>query len=137
MLPRGMSVTEPGKRKKRKRPKTNRVAGRRTDNDPLQSFEGDVNLDGVAAGEEKETANNFEEFFETDGDDADDGDDKKPKRTADGKIFMDTSDGTGRSTAGRNSWKEKRSRGKFSKKFQKKMRADGGGGSAKDGGGKW
>jgi hypothetical protein len=97
-----------------------------------------VNLDGVVAGEEKETANNYEEFFETDGDDADDdGDDKKPKRTADGKIFMDTSDGTGRSTAGRNSWKEKRSRGKFSKKFQKKMRLDGGGGSATGGGGKW
>ena len=75
---------------------------RRTDNDPLQSFnDGDVNLDDVAGDDAEEVEDDgFDDPLDNDGDE-----------------FGD--DGTGRSTAGRNAWKQKHGRGKFSRKYKK------------------
>lgn len=115
MLPRGMQVAEMNKRKKRRRARStnNRSASRRTDNDPLQSYEGGgVTLDGVAGDAD---------------DDAADGDAKTPEQAAKKtKVFIDSADGTGRSTSGRNQWKQKHGRGKFSRRFAKKHGVNGG-----------
>jgi ATP-dependent RNA helicase DDX56/DBP9 len=106
LLPRGMQVAETKKRRKRKI-KGNRLGHRRTDNDPLQSFnEDDVNLDGIA---DVENSNDdsidfgFEDPMDMDETDVNDG-----------------SGPTGRSTAGRNAWQRNHGRGKFSKKYKKK-----------------
>ena len=114
MLPRGMQVAEMNKRKKRRRARSsNRSASRRTDNDPLQSFEGgDVTLDGVI-GDDAGAG-------EVGGDASGEKEAKKPK------VFLDSADGTGRSTSGRNRWKEKHSRGQFSRRFKKKHGVNGG-----------
>ena len=46
---------------------------------------------------------------------------KKPKTSSEeSRVFLDTGDGTGRSTSGRQRWKEKRGKGKFSKKSKGK-----------------
>ena len=106
LLPRGMQVAETKKRKRRKR-NGNRSGLRRTDNDPLQSYDGDnVNLDGVAE-DGAETANAddaFEDAITMDGD-----------AEAD-----DHGDGNGRSTSGRKAWQEKHGRGKSSKKYKQR-----------------
>lgn len=100
MLPRGMQVAEMNKRKRKRRSRSNTTGTRRTDNDPLQSYEdGGVSIDDVADGEAPI---------------------KKQNADVERKVLMNTSDGTGKSTAGRNSWKEKHGRGKFSRRFQKK-----------------
>eukprot|EP00558_Chaetoceros_sp_UNC1202_P009228 CAMPEP_0197239470 /NCGR_PEP_ID=MMETSP1429-20130617/5934_1 /TAXON_ID=49237 /ORGANISM="Chaetoceros sp., Strain UNC1202" /LENGTH=216 /DNA_ID=CAMNT_0042698891 /DNA_START=147 /DNA_END=797 /DNA_ORIENTATION=- len=112
LLPRGMQVAATKKRKKRKRV-GNKRGLRRTDNDPLQSFDGDnVNLDGVAEGGEEETGGDGADTFE-DPMTMDDGDDE---------AADEQGDGLGKSTAGRNAWKEKRGRGKYSKKYQTKQK---------------
>lgn len=113
MLPRGMQVAEMNKRKKRRRARSsNRSASRRTDNDPLQSYEGgDVTLDGVAGAAEDATEG-----------DADTNEEAAKKA----KVFIDSADGTGRSTSGRNAWKQKHARGKFSRRFKKKHGVNGG-----------
>jgi hypothetical protein len=101
------------KRKKRKA----RVHGRREDNDPLKAFDGagDVNLEGVEGEEDDELA----EFFEN-GDDEQAN--KKQKTGEYNKVFTSTKDGTGKSTAGRNAWKERHKKGKFSNKKRKSER---------------
>ena len=114
MLPRGMQVAEMNKRKKRRRARSsNRSGSRRTDNDPLQSFEGgDVTLDGIVGDEAGPD--------EAGGDASGEKDAKKPK------VFLDSADGTGRSTAGRNRWKQKHARGQYSRRFKKKHGVNGG-----------
>ena len=115
MLPRGMQVAELNKRKKKRRRgrSSNRSASRRTDNDPLQTYEyGDVTLDGVAVDADDDAA---EEDANTP--------EPADKKT---KVFMDSADGTGRSTSGRNQWKKKHGRGKFSRRFAKKHGVNGG-----------
>jgi len=114
MLPRGMQVAEMNKRKKRRRVRSsNRSSSRRTDNDPLQSFEGgDVTLDGVVGDEA--------------GADGEGGDASGEKDAKKPKVFLDSADGTGRSTAGRNRWKQKHSRGQFSRRFKKRHGVNGG-----------
>jgi len=114
MLPRGMQVADLNRKRKRKRNKNRRDGRRRTDNDPLQTYDGsDVNLDSVegGGGEDEE----FAEFF-------DDGEGEGRKKSADNpeeKVLFNTRDGTGRSTSGRSAWKEKHRKGKFSGKRRK------------------
>lgn len=108
LLPRGMQVAKLNKKRKKKKA---RVHGRREDNDPLRSFDGagDVDLDDVAGNEDDELA----DFFDDDGDD--EAASKKLKKE-EGKLFKNARDGTGKSTAGRNQWKERHKKGKFSSK---------------------
>lgn len=114
MLPRGMHVADLNRKRKRRRNKNRTDGQRRTDNDPLQSYDGsNVSLDGVAG----ENADQFEEFFADDGQDEQDA--KKQKSEATDKVFVSTKDGTGRSTSGRTAWKEQHKKGKFSNKRRK------------------
>jgi hypothetical protein len=118
LLPRGMQVANLNRKRKKARnnPKKGTNGERRTDNDPLRSFDGEVNLDGVKEGEEDP----FAEFMDDgDGDDGDgEGEDgaKKQKTEKEKRVFTNTTDGTGKSTSGRNVWKEKHKKGKFSGK---------------------
>lgn len=116
MLPRGMQVAEMNKRKKRRRARSsNRSASRRTDNDPLQSYEGgDVTLDGVAGDADDGVV----------GGDTNTGTSEQDAKKA--KVFVDSADGTGRSSSGRNQWKQRHGRGKFSRRFAKKHGVNGG-----------
>mmetsp|Transcript_24996 Transcript_24996/g.35249 ORF Transcript_24996/g.35249 Transcript_24996/m.35249 type:complete len:682 (+) Transcript_24996:59-2104(+) len=122
MLPRGMQVAELNKKRKRRRVRGKGNNGqRRTDNDPLQSFDGDnVNLNGVA-GDEEGNKDEFSDFFMED----DNGEDEsKRQKVEKEKVYANTKDGTGRSTAGRNAWKEKHKKGKFSSKPRKSQRTN-------------
>mmetsp|Transcript_8291 Transcript_8291/g.9650 ORF Transcript_8291/g.9650 Transcript_8291/m.9650 type:complete len:692 (+) Transcript_8291:120-2195(+) len=113
LLPRGMQVADLNrKRKRRKNRKSNQS---RSNKDPLQSFnDGDVNLDGLE-GDDDDNDNEMPNFSQGD-------EDRNGKRqkledlSVEKKIFSSTGDGIGNSTAGRNSWKEKHRKGKFSKK---------------------
>jgi len=106
LLPRGMQVAETKKRKRRKR-NGNRSGLRRTDNDPLQSYDGEnVDLDGVA---------------ENDGNTNEDDGFVDPMDMDEDVVGDDpVGDGNGKSTSGRKNWQQKHSRGKFSKKGTKK-----------------
>jgi ATP-dependent RNA helicase DDX56/DBP9 len=115
LLPRGMQVAKANKKRKKKKARVH--GGRRTDNDPLQAFDGAgaVDLNNVA-GKDDEGDDGMAEFFEDD-DDEEEPSKKKQKPEASGKkIFTGTQDGTGQSTAGRNKWKERHKKGKFSGK---------------------
>lgn len=91
--------------RKRKRRKNRAQRQRSSAKDPLQSFnDGDVNLDGLG-GDDEEDMPDFGS------------DQKKQKREEpEKKTLLTTKDGAGKSTAGRNAWKEKHKKGKFSKK---------------------
>ena len=124
LLPRGMQVANLNRRRKKRKHKRGRqnTGERRSDNDPLQNFDGDANLDGVRGAEDDEHDDAFAEFMDN-GDDDDDGasSPSKRQRTAaagdeEQRIFTSTRDGTGRSTSGRTAWKEKHRKGKFSGK---------------------
>lgn len=117
------------RKRKRRKNKTGDKKGnpqqRRLEKDPLQSFnDGDVNLDGL------EGAEDGDDGFEEDMPDFSPGDHgersaKKQKRDdplTEKKLFTNTRDGTGKSTAGRNAWKEKHRKGKFSGKKRKSER---------------
>jgi ATP-dependent RNA helicase DDX56/DBP9 len=114
LLPRGMQVAKPNKKRKKKKARIH--GGRRTDNDPLQAFDGAgaVDLDKVAGKDDDDDG--MAEFFDDD-DDEEEPSKKKPKpEVSETKIFTGTQDGTGQSTAGRNKWKERHKKGKFSGK---------------------
>lgn len=102
--------------KKRKKKKARVHGGRREDNDPLRSFDGagSVNLESVAGEDDDDV---LAEFFEDDS--AELGSNKKQKIEEERKIFTSTHDGTGKSSAGRNAWKERHKKGKFSNKERK------------------
>jgi len=110
LLPRGMQVANMTRKRKKNRNKRGTDGARRSDNDPLQSFDGVVNLDGVKEGEDDP----FAEFM----DDGEGGGTGKKQKTvaAEKKVFANTKDGTGQSTSGRTAWKEKHKKGKFSGK---------------------
>lgn len=113
LLPRGMQVVNLNKKRKKKRIRR-MIDYRQAKNDPLKDFDGDVNLDGVAGDDVDES---MSEFFE------DDSGEPEPKRQKqDPKIFNNTRDGTGKSTAGRNTWKERHRKGQFSSKKRMKDR---------------
>ena len=114
------------KKKKKKRRNNNRRGERRKDNDPLHAHDGSgVTLDGVAtatADDNVDSVNNDEnnvddsEYFDGDGIVEDDNamDDEDNKRQ---KIDRDTYDeGMGKSTAGRQRWKERHNKGMYSNK---------------------
>jgi len=141
LLPRGMQVANLNRKKKKRRTRKNRGSGdgaRRLDNDPLQAFDGDVTLEGVEGSNDRDAEdgtgledgdNDFAEFMADDyGSDEGGGpSSKKQKTEEDGaantaKIYTGTADGTGQSTAGRNAWKEKHRKGKFSGKKRKSER---------------
>jgi len=130
MLPRGMQVDESVSRKRRKKKtRSQKLASgsraRNKANDPLQNFDGDVNMDGLLAedddeggGDEAGGALEVEKYF--DGADDDDDDDEMTKK-AKNQSFLDNmqhTDGYGKSTAGRNAWKQKHNKGKFNRKLQ-------------------
>lgn len=105
-------------RKKRKRRNKRGTGGiRRSDNDPLQNFDGgEVDLEGLAD-------NDDNDMDMPDFDQSGERDPKKPKTDdLSAKVFANTSDGTGKSTAGRNAWKERHRKGKFSGKKRKSER---------------
>lgn len=126
MLPRGMQVDESVSRKRRKKKTRSqkRAAGtsaRNKANDPLQNFDGDVNMDGLAGDDDDN--NDGDEAGGLDGEDkffdgADDDDDVLTKEEKN-QAFLDDDEGFGKSTAGRNAWKKKHSRGKFNSKVLK------------------
>ena len=121
LLPRGMQVANLNRKRKRRKNKKGTNFQRRSNNDPLQSFNGEVNLDGVAEGGENEDQSDPFQDFMDDGEDnvGPDESSKKIKTAAEKKLLFSAKDGTGRSTAGRNEWKEKHRKGQFSKKKRK------------------
>jgi len=121
MLPRGMEVAEVSKKKRKKKTRSQRIASRtrNKDNDPLQNFDGDVNMDGLAGDEDGDDEEDVEEDKFFDGVEDDGADVSKEVKN---QAFLDMEDeGYGKSTAGRNAWKEKHNKGKFNKrKLQEK-----------------
>lgn len=110
LLPRGMQVANLNRKKRKRRSK--KTAG---SNDPLQDFDADVDLNGL-----EDNDGPFSEFME-------DGNDSSPQKKQkvlqeEAKVFTNTKDGTGKSTAGRNLWKEKHRKGQFSGKKRKSER---------------
>jgi len=116
-------------KRKKKRRRTNRakvntdsksqsVSERRKDNDPLLS--GDVNDLGIEGEGEDD---DFEDPMEEANDDAavemSTMKNSKDTDASKNRAVLSTTDGTGRSTSGRNAWKEKRRKGKFNQRKQK------------------
>lgn len=121
LLPKGMQVAANLHKKKRKRRKQKQMEQEqhRASKDPLQSFQADVTLDGVAGQEEDE----YEEDEAVAMNDDDDEEIPAAKRAkTESKVFASTQDGTGKSTAGRNAWKERHNKGKFKTSKQKNGR---------------
>jgi len=120
LLPRGMQVAATRKRKRRRiKNRSGTVQGqRRKDNDPLQSYEGaGMDLDGVedVGGDDAAKDDGFNDPFEGDEDDTND---KKQKNN---NVVLDTDHGHGRSTAGREAWKQRHGKGKYNRKYTKKQ----------------
>lgn len=115
-----MQVADLNRKRKRRRNKHRSDGRRRTDNDPLQSFDSEgVNLDSVEGDDGNGdddgdgSTDEFAEFFDS----VDKG--QKKGTGASEKVVFSTRDGTGRSTSGRSEWKEKHRKGKFSGKRRK------------------
>jgi ATP-dependent RNA helicase DDX56/DBP9 len=111
LLPRGMQVANLNRKRKKRRNKNGTGGARRSDNDPLQAFDGAANLDGVEDSEKDP----FAEFMD-DGEEA--GNPSKKQKTEEGerKMVLNTKDGTGKTTSGRNAWKEKHKKSQYSGK---------------------
>lgn len=129
LLPQGMQVANLNRRKRKKKRKHGQRGAatgiRRSDNDPLQNFDADVNLDGVRGSDGDADADGdgdgaFADFMDDGEYDDDSSSPNKKQKTGDAeqekKVFTSTKDGTGRSTSGRTAWKEKHKKGKFSGK---------------------
>jgi ATP-dependent RNA helicase DDX56/DBP9 len=116
LLPQGMQVANLNRKRKRKKNKHGRTDGkRRLDNDPLHTV-------NVVTGDGDE-ADPLAAFLDDDGDNDDNNDvehndieTKKTKVEGDSKVFANTRDRTGHSTAGRNEWKARHRKGRFSNK---------------------
>lgn len=115
MLPRGMEVAADVSRKKRKKKtRSQRMASRARNkvNDPLQNFDGEVNMDGLAGSDDEGEQVEDDKYF-----DGVDDDDAEVSKEVKNRAFLDMEDeGYGKSTAGRNAWKLKHGKGKFNKK---------------------
>ncbi|KAL7531669.1 hypothetical protein ACHAXR_004166, partial [Thalassiosira sp. AJA248-18] len=148
MLPRGMEVDENVSRKRRKkktRSQKKKIAAaasgsgreRNKANDPLQNFDGDVTMDGLLvdnnndddSGGGNDDLEEEDKFFD-EMDNDDDGDDDEDEKEAKNRAILDMPnndggggggdyDGYGKSTAGRNAWKQKHNKGKFNRKLQR------------------
>lgn len=117
LLPRGMQVANLNRKRKRKKNRGKQGQMRRSDNDPLQNFDAEVNMDGLGGEGTTDFDEDMPEFGGADEDSA-----KKQKKESEKKVYASTRDGTGKSTAGRNAWKEKHRKGKFSGKRRKSER---------------
>jgi ATP-dependent RNA helicase DDX56/DBP9 len=116
LLPRGMQVANLNrKRKRKKKGKNLPEQQRRSDNDPLQNFNADANLNGLQGN----TATDFEEGMPDFSAVDEEQEAKKQKKEGETKMLTSTKDGTGKSSAGRNAWKEKHRKGQFSGKRRK------------------
>lgn len=126
MLPRGMQVAEVSRKRRKKKTRSQRIAASRADrarnksNDPLQNFDGDVNMDGLV---DDDVDNNEE--VEVDEDKFFEGveEDEEVTKADKNQQYLDAmqDEGYGKSTAGRNAWKQKHNKGKFNrKKMQEK-----------------
>ena len=123
MLPRGMAVDENVSRKKRKKKtRSQRIMAnnraRNKSNDPLQNFDGDVNMDGLMDDDGDEAGAeggvDADQFF-------DDGEDEEEMTKEEkNQAYLDkvNDEGYGQSTSGRNAWKQKHGKGKFRKQVQ-------------------
>jgi ATP-dependent RNA helicase DDX56/DBP9 len=125
LLPRGMQVANLNRKRKKNRNKKGTGGERRSDNDPLRSFDGEVTLDGVKEGGEEDPFAEFMDDGEGEGEGEGEDGAKKQKTEAERRVFTNTTDGTGKSTSGRNVWKEKHKKGKFSgkKRLSERKRA--------------
>ena len=107
-----MKVAQMKKKRRRKNYISNnnrRNASANKTNDPLHSYDTSIPDD----------------FMGTAGEDGFFGEgDPSQNNVDDNKMFMSTHDGTGRSTSGRKSWKEKHRKGKYSKKSQMKKKTE-------------
>jgi ATP-dependent RNA helicase DDX56/DBP9 len=117
LLPKGMQVANLNKKRKKRKASS---ASQRASKDPLQSFEGGgVNLEGVAVVEEGHEEDELDDTMEG----MNDAPSKKARTDGEqSRVFTNTHDGTGTSTAGRNAWKERHRKGKFSSKKRKSER---------------
>ena len=94
LLPRGMHVVDLHKKKKRKKTRSTAPKGQKIASDPLKTFDGSTDLDGVAVEEEEDA------FAETEPVKS------KSKNAVVSKLYIDTSE-TGISSSGRRAWKER------------------------------
>lgn len=113
LLPKGMQVANLNRKRKKKKVKNGTGGARRSDNDPLQAFDGDADLTGI----EDTGGDEFVDDEEEEGSPA-----KKQKVELEERVFTNTKDGTGYSSSGRQAWKEKHRKGKFSSKKRKSER---------------
>jgi hypothetical protein len=116
LLPRGMQVADLNRKRKRRKTRKSAILQRRLEKDPLHSFQdGGINLDGLEGDDTHDISREDMPVF------GPENDAKRQKRDdpIEKKIFANTRDGTGKSTAGRNNWKEKHRKGKFSGKKRK------------------
>ena len=123
LLPRGMQVADLNRKRKRRRKGKGTGGLKRSDNDPLQSFDGgDLNLDGLGGADDDNEQD--QEMPDFGGGDSEERDSKRQKSSAseDKKIYGSSMSNTGKSTAGRNAWKEKHRKGQFSGKKRKSDR---------------
>jgi hypothetical protein len=109
-----MEVADLNRKKRRRKNKRGTGGLKRSDNDPLQNFDGgEVDLDGLAGDDDDDDMPDFDQT-------EDNREEKKQKVDDDEKkLFANTSDGLGKSTAGRNVWKERHKKGQFSGKKRK------------------
>lgn len=111
MLPRGMQVAQTNRKKRRRNHTAGGRGGRGGNNktdDPLQGnlTSGDDDAVGRAGedgffGEEQDDSNNVK---------------GKPVAPVDDRVFMNTKDGTGKGTSGRQAWKMKHKKGRYNKR---------------------
>jgi len=113
-----MQVAELNKKKKRRRNR-NGQGQRRTDNDPLHSFEG-VNLEGIVDDIDNDNDAGASSFEDPIQDSIGEEDQAKKKQKVENRVVANTKDGTGASTSGRNAWKQKHGKGKFSRRYKPK-----------------
>ena len=115
LLPTGMQVANLNRKRKKKRSKNSTGGARRSDNDPLQSFDAaaGANLEGVDDSGEQDP---FAEFLDEEEGDAEKSAKRQKTSENEPKVYTNTKDGTGKSTSGRQAWKEKHRKGKFSGK---------------------
>ena len=115
LLPRGMQVANLNRKRKKKRSKNSTGGARRSDNDPLQAFDAaaGAKLEGVEDSDEQDP---FAEFLDEEGGDEEKSAKRQKTSENEPKVYANTKDGTGKSTAGRQAWKEKHRKGKFSGK---------------------
>ena len=113
MLPKGMQVANMKKKRKRKNNNQRRHANAAKSNDPLHSY--DTN---AAAPDEFMDVPGEDGFFGENPNDT--GMAQTMPKDEDKKMYLSTSDRTGKSTSGRQFWQERHRKGKFSKKYKKK-----------------